>query len=69
VPARIAQHGLVQGQGGLNEKRPRDWAAEIASIESLEDRRELLKKVPAELQELVKTHLKIYWFTKQHKQE
>lgn len=49
-----------------DEKRPRHYAAELVALESKEQRIEALKKVPEHLQEMVKTHLKIYWFIKQH---
>lgn len=43
------------------EKRPRQWAAEIAELPTLEERRERLKLVPEEQLPLVKTHLKNFW--------
>lgn len=43
------------------EKRPRHYAAELVALETKEQRIEALKKVPAHLQDMVKTHLKIYW--------
>jgi len=53
---------------GLNsltpEKRPRHYAAEIAALQTLEERRAAIEKVPAHYQEIVKTHLKNYWFIK-----
>jgi hypothetical protein len=44
------------------EKRPRHWAAEIAALPSIEQRREALKKVPPEFAEIVKTHLRNTFF-------
>jgi len=48
------------------EKRPRHYAAEIAALQTLEERRTALEKVPEHYKDIVKTHLKIYWFIKQH---
>jgi len=48
------------------EKRPRHYAAEIAALQTLEERRTALEKVPAHYQDIVKTHVKNYWFIKQH---
>lgn len=43
------------------EKPPRQWAAEIAALPTLEARRQRLDQVPEHLQALVKTHLKNAW--------
>ena len=39
------------------EKRPRQYAAEIAALKTIEERREALSSVPQHLQALVKDHL------------
>lgn len=49
------------------EKRPRHYAAEIAALQTREQRQAALGKVQKELQELVKTHVEIYFFIKQHR--
>lgn len=49
------------------EKRPRHYAAEIAALRSVEQRREALEKVPAEFKELVKTNLTITFFINKHR--
>lgn len=49
------------------EKRPRHYAAEIAGIKTLEERRAALEKVPEHYKEIVRTHLKNTWFIKQHR--
>lgn len=46
-------------------KRPREYAAEIVELNNLEERRQALAKVPAELQEMVKTHVKTFWALRQ----
>lgn len=43
------------------EKRPRMYAQEIASMRDIGQRRAALGLVPLELQEQVKTHLRIAW--------
>jgi len=48
------------------EKRPRHYAAEIAALQTLEERRTALEKVPEHYKDIVKTHVKNYWFIKQH---
>lgn len=47
-------------QGELS-MRPRDYAADIAALSSLEERRAALQQVPEHWQELVKTHVRIFW--------
>lgn len=42
-------------------KRPRQWAAEIAALKTLNERRAALTQVPPELKELVQTHLRLLW--------
>jgi alkylhydroperoxidase/carboxymuconolactone decarboxylase family protein YurZ len=49
------------------EKRPRHYAAEIATLKTLEQRRNALEKVPQNFQEIVKAHLKNAWFANQKK--
>lgn len=43
------------------EKRPRQWAAQIMALPSLEARRAALETVPAHLRAMVQTHLRIAW--------
>lgn len=43
------------------EPRPRHYARQILSIRDLEQRRRALLEVPAEWQELVRTHVAIAW--------
>lgn len=40
---------------------PRQWAAEIAAVASLAERRALLEQVPEHCRPLVEAHLKILW--------
>lgn len=47
-------------------KPPRQWAAEIAALASLQQRRESLQKVPQHLRPLVETHLQNFWLWKKH---
>jgi hypothetical protein len=47
-------------------KPPRQWAAEIAALASLEQRRESLQKVQQHLRPIVETHLKNFWLRKKH---
>jgi hypothetical protein len=42
-----------------NEKRPRHWASEIASLPTREQRQARLNQAPQHWRELIKTHLKI----------
>ena len=46
-------------------KRPREYAAEIVELNNREERRQALAEVPAELQEMVKTHVQIFWALRQ----
>lgn len=48
-------------------KRPREYAAEIVELNNREERRRALVKVPAELQEMVKTHVQIFWALRQRR--
>lgn len=41
------------------ELRPRNYAARIAKLETLEERRAALEQVPEQWRDIVKTHLKI----------
>lgn len=43
------------------QKRPREYAFEIARLTHIDDRRAALEQVPEEWRDLVKTHLKIIW--------
>lgn len=43
------------------DKKPRQWMDEILAEPSLEKRREILSRVPANLLPIVKTHVKIFW--------
>lgn len=45
----------------MDEKRPRHWAAEIAALASLNERRAVLAQVPDHLRPLVETHLRNIW--------
>lgn len=45
----------------MDEKRPRHWAAEIAALAPLSERRAALAQVPAHLRPLVETHLQNIW--------
>jgi hypothetical protein len=49
------------------EKRPRHYAAEIAKLKTLEERRTAIEQVPEHYKEIVKTHLKNTWFVNQHR--
>lgn len=49
------------------EKRPRHYAAEIIQLDTLEQRRQALEKVPAHLQEHVKTHVRNFWALRHRK--
>lgn len=49
-----------------NEKRPRHWAAEIAALPTLEQRREALNAVPDQIKDLVKKHIEITFFVNKH---
>lgn len=49
------QYGLPALQ--KKQKKPRQYAAEIANLSTLPARRNALANVPPEFQELVKTHL------------
>lgn len=48
-------------------KRPRHWAAEITDLPTLDARREMLKKVPEHLQDLVKKHLENTFLQRKHR--
>lgn len=50
-----------------HEKRPRHYAAEIAALKTLEERRQALERVPPDFKELVKTHLTIAFFINKHR--
>ncbi|MEX1197830.1 MAG: hypothetical protein WEB57_08235 [Pseudohongiellaceae bacterium] len=45
----------------MSDIRPRQWAADIAALPTVEQRRALLKQVPERIRPLVKTHLRITW--------
>lgn len=49
----------LESKAQSDEKRPRHYAAEIAAMKSLEQRRAAIEAVPAEWRELVKAHLMI----------
>jgi len=40
---------------------PRQLAAQIAELKTLQERREALEKVPEHFKPIVKTHLRIKW--------
>ncbi len=40
---------------------PRHYAAQIAELKTLQERREALEKVPEHFKSIVKTHLRIKW--------
>lgn len=45
----------------VTEKRPRQWAQEIAALKTLEERRRVLAKLDSRDRMLVQAHLKIIW--------
>ncbi len=45
-------------------KRPREWAAEIAALPTLEARRKALSQVPDKDLPLVETYLRNFWALK-----
>lgn len=47
-------------------KTARQWAADIAKLPSLEDRRAALQGVPSALLPLVKSHLQDRWWRQSH---
>lgn len=47
-------------------KPPRQWAAEIAALPMLEERRAALTKVPNAIRPIVETHLRNTWLWKKH---
>ncbi len=47
-------------------KPPRQWAAEIAALPMLEERRAALTKVPDAIRPIVETHLRNTWLWKKH---
>lgn len=50
------------------DKPPRQWAAEIAALCSLNERRQSLEKVPAHLRSFVETHLRNAWALRRYGQ-
>lgn len=52
---------------GETPKRPREWAAEIAALPTLEGRRKALAQVPDALLPVVETHLRNTWAIKKNK--
>ncbi len=47
----------MQNELDTNQKRPRQFAAEILKQRKLETRREMLDKVPEHLRAMVRTHV------------
>lgn len=43
------------------EKRPRKYAMEIINSRTLQERKELLAKVPLHFRDLVEKHVRNYW--------
>lgn len=50
-----------------DDKRPRHWAAEIASLTTREARQKALEQVPEEFKALVITHVKITFFVNKYR--
>jgi hypothetical protein len=50
------------------DKPPRQWAEEIASLRSVEERRERLETVPQDLRPLVERHLLNAWQIRRFRQ-
>ena len=44
-----------------NETRPRQYARQICSMKTIEERRAALQEVPAHLRDMVKTHVETAW--------
>ncbi|GJN49466.1 MULTISPECIES: hypothetical protein [Pseudomonas] len=57
---------VIDGQP-ISPKAPREYAAAIIRLQSLEERREALARVPEEWRELVRTHLVTAWNHPQRK--
>jgi hypothetical protein len=47
-----------------NDKPARQWAAEIAALPSLAQRRAAVSALPANIRPLVEAHLKVLWSRK-----
>ena len=49
--------------------RPRHYSAEIAALETLQERREALSRVPQDYRPMVETYLLNWWLLQAHKRK
>lgn len=50
----------------INEKRPRQWAEELAALATKEERLQALQRIPESMRPMVKEHLKTIKMWRDH---